>query len=87
MCRNKGFNGLRILAVIEFVRDRSAANTIQQDQAEFLCSANLWMLLVIMKNLNIFYWQNIRFFDRIREIVVNSVFSLGNMSSNTVDAP
>ena len=77
MFLKKGFNGLRTLVVIEFVRYRSTSNTVQQCQAEFLCSTHFWMLFVIMNDLNVLYWWDIRPFYRIRKIVVNGVLSSG----------
>ena len=56
MFLKKGFNGLRTLVVIEFVRNRSAGNTVQQCQAEFLRSTNFWMLFIIINGLNVLYW-------------------------------
>ncbi|PXF55432.1 MAG: hypothetical protein C4B59_17480 [Candidatus Methanogaster sp.] len=63
MFLKKGCNGLMTLIIIEFVRYWSIGNTVQQCKEKFLCSANFWMLLVIINDLNVLYWRYVYTFD------------------------
>ena len=52
--RQKGGDGFRVFALVQFLGNRPTGNAVQQGQAEFLCPAPLRMLLVIEYNLKIF---------------------------------